>query len=561
MSIRDNNRQMSEHGVQRLHSETFAEWFQDHIEKLHMTGDQRITGELRALATNYKLNTETGVFNGSKLDFCCHSGLTGQNGPKLASFWDSVVECKFNLGLQWGIRCFDVSGIGMPSRKANRVSTRGRNNSQQAEDVTEVGSNQLNAAQGMASRRHNGVSTRGHNNSQQDEDDKFDLPPGSDDWILKSFGRKVKNWRARVKKDYYDPTLPFREQITFKPKRVLASQWKRLVKYWNKGKSKRLSEKNKANRAKKKMVQVTGKTSYAQVREKQKVILGREPTRKELFRACFSKDGNTQNEEAAEAIEQMEELTSQLSEHELDEPGPQDIYSKVMGNDKNGTAEMYGLGVRASDVWGVVPSRSARHRDKLQWKSTAERLSAELAQYKARDAQRQGSSDNDSHGPNVPHPSPQGLIANEPRPLRGFLALDVKSCWLLSSCFYVRFYCFGYSDLLMMLGEENIPMPPPVVNDTTDVINDNNVSAGGHVEPVSCASPATDANVIEPGLRSGNVLNESQVEKKSANVHVSGAETPQIVFIINQISLQYLTVNWCQSLKFSSNTEASLGTV
>ncbi|GJS30695.1 hypothetical protein Tco_0491315 [Tanacetum coccineum] len=51
MSIRDNNRQISEHGVQRLHSETFAEWFQDHIEKLHMTRDQRITEELRALAS------------------------------------------------------------------------------------------------------------------------------------------------------------------------------------------------------------------------------------------------------------------------------------------------------------------------------------------------------------------------------------------------------------------------------------------------------------------------------------------------------------------------------
>ena len=31
MSIRDNNRQMSEHAVQCLHSETFAEWFQDHV--------------------------------------------------------------------------------------------------------------------------------------------------------------------------------------------------------------------------------------------------------------------------------------------------------------------------------------------------------------------------------------------------------------------------------------------------------------------------------------------------------------------------------------------------
>ncbi|GKD12463.1 hypothetical protein Tco_1196870, partial [Tanacetum coccineum] len=40
--------------------------------------------------------------------------------------------------------------------------------------------------------------------------DKFDLPMGCDDWLLKSFGKKVRNWRARVKKDYYDPSLSYR---------------------------------------------------------------------------------------------------------------------------------------------------------------------------------------------------------------------------------------------------------------------------------------------------------------------------------------------------------------
>nr|GEZ21267.1 hypothetical protein [Tanacetum cinerariifolium] len=35
----------------------------------------------------------------------------------------------------------------------------------------------------------------------------------------------------------------------------------------------------------------------------------------------------------------------------LNMQGLQDIYSKVTGNDKNGTTEMYGLGVRASYVW------------------------------------------------------------------------------------------------------------------------------------------------------------------------------------------------------------------
>ena len=68
--------------------------------------------------------------------------------------------------------------------------------------------------------------------------DKFDIPMGCDDWLLKSFGKKVRNWRARVKKDYYDQSLSYREQIKSKPKRVHPSQWKKLVKTWNKENSK-----------------------------------------------------------------------------------------------------------------------------------------------------------------------------------------------------------------------------------------------------------------------------------------------------------------------------------
>ncbi|GKA89540.1 SNARE associated Golgi protein [Tanacetum coccineum] len=64
----------------------------------------------------------------------------------------------------------------------------------------------------------------------------------------------------------------------------------------------------------------------------------------QLERSCFAlaflKTELHKNEEAANAI-----LTSKHSEHELAEHGPQDIYSKVMGNDKNGTKEMYEVGV------------------------------------------------------------------------------------------------------------------------------------------------------------------------------------------------------------------------
>ncbi|XP_024962963.1 uncharacterized protein LOC112503130 [Cynara cardunculus var. scolymus] len=132
---------------------------------------------------------------------------------------------------------------------------------------------------------------------------KFDLPPGSDDWILKSFAKKVTNWRAIIKKDYYDPSLSLQEQIKYKPKR-------------------KISERNKTSRGYKKMMQITGEKSYARVHEELKESLsGREPSRMELFVACFSKDGIPKNVEAANAIEQMLDLNFQLPEGSLDEPG------------------------------------------------------------------------------------------------------------------------------------------------------------------------------------------------------------------------------------------------
>ena len=57
----------------------------------------------------------------------------------------------------------------------------------------------------------------------------------------------------------------------------------------------------------------------------------------------------------------MQQLSSNLPEGSIDKPGPDDVFSKVMGNDRNGDAVMYGLGVRAADVWaaGQEPGRAA----------------------------------------------------------------------------------------------------------------------------------------------------------------------------------------------------------
>ncbi|KAF5789333.1 putative transposase, Tnp1/En/Spm [Helianthus annuus] len=127
-----------------------------------------------------------------------------------------------------------------------------------------------------------------------------------------------------------------------------------------------------------------------------------------MFRACFSKDGTTKNLEASNAIAQMQQLSSNLPEGSIDKPGPDDVFSKVMGNNRNGDAVMYGLGVRAADVWGVIPSRSACHRENIQLKSQCEELTSTVVQLRAQVSEMEGSRGGSSvqplasqHFPNV----------------------------------------------------------------------------------------------------------------------------------------------------------------
>ncbi|GJV63321.1 hypothetical protein Tco_1474149 [Tanacetum coccineum] len=71
-----------------------------------------------------------------------------------------------------------------------------------------------------------------------------------------------------------------------------------------------VAKKAKANWAKKKMVQVTAKKSYARVREELKeCFTGNELTRKELFHACLSKDTG---------LPKMSKLQMQLMERDDD---------------------------------------------------------------------------------------------------------------------------------------------------------------------------------------------------------------------------------------------------
>ncbi|XP_071694954.1 uncharacterized protein [Rutidosis leptorrhynchoides] len=134
-----------------------------------------------------------------------------------------------------------------------------------------------------------------------------------------------------------------------------------------------MSEKNKRNRQKRSLHPLIGKKSYAQIREELK--------------------------------EQMKELSKELPEGSLDEPGPDDIYAQVRGTAKHGQAEMYGLGVRVSDVWGEVRSREALCKENVK-------LKAELQEYKQHEKQKNVMTDNTVVNPHAS--TNNGIITNTP---------------------------------------------------------------------------------------------------------------------------------------------------
>lgn len=68
--------------------------------------------------------------------------------------------------------------------------------------------------------------------------EKYDLPPGTESWTLRSIAKKWRNWKSELKKKYYDPELPMQVLLQERDKRAFVEQYVKLVAQWNSEKSK-----------------------------------------------------------------------------------------------------------------------------------------------------------------------------------------------------------------------------------------------------------------------------------------------------------------------------------
>ncbi|XVE94184.1 hypothetical protein REPUB_Repub01dG0260000 [Reevesia pubescens] len=184
---------------------------------------------------------------------------------------------------------------------------------------------------------------------------KFDIDASSKSWILKSIGKRWRDWKGKLKANHYYPHKTDEERLNDCHPKVLPDQWQALISYWNSDKVKLYSAKNKANAAKQKAFHTAGSKSFARIREEEKAKRpdGKEPSRAELYILTHTrKNGQPVDDEAAAIISKLREQATQRQTISGDSNDSHDTFFQVIGSEKSGRVRTYGLGPTPGELWG-----------------------------------------------------------------------------------------------------------------------------------------------------------------------------------------------------------------
>nr|CAD1824787.1 unnamed protein product [Ananas comosus var. bracteatus] len=160
-------------------------------------------------------------------------------------------------------------------------------------------------------------------NSTFPEDSEDDIDSEEDEDI--NPGKKWREFKTRLKKHNYDPYKTYQERIAHRDDRVAPNEWEYLIKYWSSEVGQERCAKNKISRAKQTTTHTSGTKSFARVR----------------------------------AEGQINEISALYSDIAGKKASRDDLFARILGEDKRNTIRSYGLGVAATKqkAEGVPTSR------------------------------------------------------------------------------------------------------------------------------------------------------------------------------------------------------------
>ncbi|KAG8493354.1 hypothetical protein CXB51_010929 [Gossypium anomalum] len=137
--------------------------------------------------------------------------------------------------------------------------------------------------------------------------DRFALEV-SDDYIKKTLGKKWRDNKSILKKQYFKKDISLEEKLRNVPPGMLRYQWEDAVRFWNSKKGEDRERVGISSRQKQKFTHTAGSRSFDSVAEAEEVKSGQKVGRLQLFEITHrKKDGSPMTSEAGEIMEKLKD--------------------------------------------------------------------------------------------------------------------------------------------------------------------------------------------------------------------------------------------------------------
>ncbi|KAK5802517.1 hypothetical protein PVK06_030117 [Gossypium arboreum] len=237
--------------------------------------------------------------------------------------------------------------------------------------------------------------------------DRFALEV-SDAYIKKALGRKWRDNKSILKKEYFKKPISLEEKLQNVPPGMLRYQWEDAVRFWNLKKGEDRELVGTSSRQKQKFTHTAGSKSFACVAQAEEASSGQKVGCLQLFDITHrKKDGTPMSSEAAEIMEKLKdkkaeyEATASTDSSVNFEDIDNRIINEVLGPERYGRVRFQGSGVNPTQYFGstshqYMPSGSQSQAEVQRLKdqivqiqaSTDEKISQLRAEAAAREAEQ-----------------------------------------------------------------------------------------------------------------------------------------------------------------------------
>ncbi|XP_060185240.1 uncharacterized protein LOC132614739 isoform X1 [Lycium barbarum] len=220
--------------------------------------------------------------------------------------------------------------------------------------------------------------------------DTFQLPDTQHirDTILERANHLYRYRRKRLH-DHFKKFATEEERLQNKPKEVNEVEWKFLVEYFNSEDFKRMSERNKTNKAKQELNHICGRKSFQAISfEKRDINTGKEPNLQKLWELTHTKNGRWVNDASAELNDKLKEIVAeQIQDVEEDtdvDPIINAAFVRIMG-ETSGYCRGQGSGIKRTGkryMNGVLEQLQAQRKEVEEERCKRESVECKLTEVK-----------------------------------------------------------------------------------------------------------------------------------------------------------------------------------